>query len=247
MSSSPRCAPYAEPFTKFAAWLAEAKVAKGEMWPNAMTLATSSALGLPNARIVLMQRHEIGRIAWYTNYNSQKGRELAENPRAAAVFYWNKLQRQCRMMGTVSVATAEESDAVWAVRKRNSKLLSIASDQSERLDSPDILKERIEVLKQQMPDLKDDEIPRPSHCGLHWLHPNSIEFWSEPLRPPRTTASSSTPPLPAAVDGVSAAPGVVSVAPPSVEDPLQLVTREVYTLNTLDPQAPCWDVSTIFP
>src|SRR3989338_4222968 len=127
---------FAFPFKLFDKWFQDAKEAKGEVWPNAMSLATATPDGMPSCRTVLMQRHDIdrGRIAWYTNYTSRKGDEIESNPRAAVVFYWNKLQRQVRMEGDVVRGTKEESDEYFASRPRDSRIASIASSQSKILE-----------------------------------------------------------------------------------------------------------------
>lgn len=193
---------FAHPFTLFDKWFQEAKEAKGEVWPNALSLATATPDGIPSVRTVLMQRHEIGRVAWYTNYTSRKGEELDANPRAAILFYWNKLARQVRMEGTVVKGTKEESDEYFASRPRDSRIASIASAQSKVLEGGTAqLNAEVEEMKKKFrvevdPDAqrqqKDGEdasenapvvqlldVPRPDHMGLFWLTPHKIEFWEE--------------------------------------------------------------------
>jgi pyridoxamine 5'-phosphate oxidase len=182
---------FAHPFLLFDKWFTEAKNAQGEAWPNAMSLATSTPDGFPSCRVVLMQKHEIGRIAFYTNYTSRKGEELAANPRAAVVFYWNKLQKQVRMEGVVSKGTKEESDLYFASRPRESRIASIASKQSKILEGgkEQLAAEVMAVRKsfEEKKEIENDEeeqvqlldVTRPEHMGLYWITPSKIEFWHE--------------------------------------------------------------------
>lgn len=128
--------PFSAPFEQFEKWFEEAKLAKGEKWPNAMQLATCSRDAFPSVRTVLMQqaKRDTG-IAFYTNYNSRKASELAENPRAAVVFYWTALERQVRLEGNVRKASKEESDEYFSSRPRNSQIASIVSKQSHVLEN----------------------------------------------------------------------------------------------------------------
>ena len=187
--------PYALPFELFAKWLDEAKQVKGEKWPNAMTLATATKDGMPSARTILMQRHKVGAIGWYTNYNSRKGCEIEENPRAALLFYWNQLERQVRFEGKVIKASKEESDEYFATRPKESRIASIASQQSQVLEGGlEQLKQEVDQVRSQFVVKNDDknnsnddggdvvlgDVPRPEdRMGMYWLIPSKIEFWQD--------------------------------------------------------------------
>ena len=125
---------FAAPFETFDAWFADASAAcaPGE-WATPMTLATATADGAPSARMVLMQRSRVGGVAFYTNGESRKAGEFGANPRAAAVFFWPKIQRQVRLEGVVRPATVAESDEYFASRPRGSQLAAWASAQSRPL------------------------------------------------------------------------------------------------------------------
>ena len=127
----------AEPLEVAAAWLAEAWKLGRQPNPNSMSLATSSPAGTPSVRIVLCKAIVTppGYVVFYTNYRSRKGRELAENPRAAAVMHWDHLQRQVRIEGVVDIAAAADSDAYFASRALQSRIGAWASSQSEPLAS----------------------------------------------------------------------------------------------------------------
>jgi pyridoxamine 5'-phosphate oxidase len=110
---------------------------------------------------------------FFTNHESQKGKDLAENPRAALVFYWAKLGRQVRVSGTVSRVSSEESDAYFRNRPLESRLSAAASPQSAVIPSRDVLEKRVEELRRQY----DGDVPRPSFWGGYRVSPESIEFW----------------------------------------------------------------------
>ncbi|HEV3460474.1 MAG TPA: pyridoxal 5'-phosphate synthase, partial [Candidatus Dormibacteraeota bacterium] len=120
----------ADPLKQFAAWFADA-VAAGEILPEAMTIATSTRSAEPSARMVLLRGFDERGFGFFTNYESQKGRELAENPRAALVVYWPKLGRQVRVAGKVIKQSAEESAAYFHSRPLASQVSAIASPQSQ--------------------------------------------------------------------------------------------------------------------
>jgi len=140
---------------------------------NAMTLATATKDGKPSARIVLLKMADERGFTFFTNYQSRKGRELAENPRAALIFYWETLGRQVRVEGVVEKMPAEESDAYFNSRPLENKLSSMASPQSEPATREE-LDRRYEQLQRQY---ARGPVPRPEHWGGYRVHPERIEFW----------------------------------------------------------------------
>jgi pyridoxamine 5'-phosphate oxidase len=168
-----------DPFALFADWLAAA-VAKEPRDANAMTLATADAAGWPDARMVLLKDVSEGGFGFYTNLESAKGRQLGENPRAALVFHWKSLGRQVRAKGTIAPVSAEEADAYFASRARDSRIGAWASDQSRPMDGPlggqGALVKRVAEFTAKF---GLGEIPRPPHWSGFRLTPLRIEFWRE--------------------------------------------------------------------
>jgi pyridoxamine 5'-phosphate oxidase len=162
----------ANPFVQFQLWFKDAQDA-GILQANAMTLATASKDGKPSARIVLMKTADARGFTFFTNYRSRKGKELAENPRAALIFYWETLGRQVRIEGRVEKLTAEESDAYFNSRPLENKLSSMASPQSEPVTREE-LDDRYEELKRRY---AHGPIPRPEQWGGYRVNPERIEFW----------------------------------------------------------------------
>lgn len=141
---------------------------------NAMTLATASADGLPAARIVLLKGYHANGFHFFTNYNSFKGLQLKENPRACLVFFWKVLERQIRITGVVEKVTEKESDAYYQSRPKGSRIGAWASPQSEVIESSQWLIDRASALEEKY---AQSEIPRPSHWGGYLVRPVTIEFW----------------------------------------------------------------------
>jgi pyridoxamine 5'-phosphate oxidase len=139
-----------------------------------MTLATAAADGAPSARMVLLKGADEDGFVFYTGYGSRKGDELAENPRAALVFYWQPLGKQVRVEGAVERVSEAESAAYFATRPRGSQLAARASEQSRPLDSREELERRYAELEQEY-DGRD--VPLPPHWGGYRLRPEAIEFW----------------------------------------------------------------------
>jgi pyridoxamine 5'-phosphate oxidase len=162
-----------DPLRRFHAWFREAQEAGVEV-PEMMTLATASAEGTPSGRMVLLKGADEDGFVFYTGYDSRKAAELAENPRAALVFYWRPLQRQVRVEGTVEQVSEEESAAYFATRPRGSQLAAWASRQSRPLASREELEEHYEELQREY---DGREVPRPPHWGGFRLRPDSVEFW----------------------------------------------------------------------
>jgi pyridoxamine 5'-phosphate oxidase len=162
-----------DPLVLFHAWLAEAEAARQPM-PEAMTLATATPDGRPSARMVLLRGADERGFAFFTNYESRKGDEIAANPRAALVFYWAALERQVRVEGRVERVSAVESDTYFRGRPRGSCLGAWASPQSAVIPGREFLEERARAFAERYPS---EEIPRPPHWGGLRLVPEVIEFW----------------------------------------------------------------------
>lgn len=162
----------ADPLEQLRRWLDEA-VAASVAEPNAMCVCTC-ADGQPSARMVLLRRLDAGGLVFYTSYFSRKGRELHENPHAAALFYWPQLERQVRVEGAVHQIPEEESDAYFASRPRGHQIGAWASEQSEPVENR-------ELLDQRMRDYEDrfegEDVPRPHSWGGFAIVPHRIEFW----------------------------------------------------------------------
>lgn len=163
-----------DPIDQFKQWFQEALEA-GVPEPNAMTLATATPEGQPSARIVLLKDVGAKGFVFYSNYESRKGKELARNPQAALVFWWEPLERQVRIEGTVERIPEEESNAYFQRRPRGSQLGAWASPQSRVIESRDVLKKRLAEVKEEYGD--GDPIPRPPQWGGFRLQPTAIEFW----------------------------------------------------------------------
>lgn len=162
----------AEPWQQFSSWLNEAISAKVPE-PNAMTLATVGTDGRPSTRIVLIKGFDAQGIVWYTNYNSRKGHELADNPFAALQFHWVELERVVRIEGRVDKVSAEESDAYFRSRPLDSRLGAWASPQSQVISSRAVL-----VANAAKAAAQHGLSPsRPPHWGGYRLHPDCWEFW----------------------------------------------------------------------
>ena len=161
------------PFAQFEKWFADAIAAKLDL-PDAMTLATATPDGIPSARMVVLRGFDEKGFCFYTDYESQKGKELAENPNAALVFYWRELDRQVRSTGTVGKMSAEESDAYFASRPVSSQLAVQTERQSLVIAGREHLTEGFQRAEETY---SSDTIPRPSHWGGYRLVPNLFEFW----------------------------------------------------------------------
>ncbi|MDQ7040079.1 MAG: pyridoxamine 5'-phosphate oxidase [Rhodothermus sp.] len=162
-----------EPIALFRRWFEEA--VRAELTdPNAMILATADAAGRPSARVMLLKDFDEEGFVFYTNYGSRKGRELTENPRAALVFWWAELMRQVRIEGAVEKVAAEESDAYFQTRPRESQLGAWASPQSQVIPNREVLERRVAELARRY---DGREVPRPSYWGGYRVVPEVVEFW----------------------------------------------------------------------
>jgi pyridoxamine 5'-phosphate oxidase len=184
----------ADPLAQFRRWFGDAQSSGSRLWkiavgfykwlqivfgsnpiePNVMTLATADKEGRPSARTVLLKGVDDRGFIFYTNYDSRKGRELTENPRASLVFYWSELERQVCISGNILKLSAEESEAYFKSRPRGSRVSAWASRQST------VLHDRAE-LETQFKEIEDrfasKDIPKPPFCGGFVLQPTRIEFW----------------------------------------------------------------------
>jgi pyridoxamine 5'-phosphate oxidase len=160
------------PTSTFNEWLEEARAA-GVAVPEAMTLATADADGRPSARMLLLKGADETGFTFFSGYDSRKGRELDENPRAALLFYWQPLGRQVRVEGTVRRLSPEASDEYWATRPPRSRAAAAASRQSTPIEDLEALEAEAERLLAE----HQGEVPRPERWGGYVLEPEAIEFW----------------------------------------------------------------------
>ena len=162
-----------DPINQFNTWWQDALEAKiTEV--NAMTLATASSDGMPSARTVLLKGFSEKGFVFFTNYNSFKGQQLAENPKACLVFFWKELERQVRITGIVQKTRNEENDAYFQSRPKASQVGAIASPQSQVIESRQWLDDHYKNLVEQF---QATSIERPGHWGGYIVRPVIIEFW----------------------------------------------------------------------
>jgi pyridoxamine 5'-phosphate oxidase len=162
----------ANPLALFQLWFDQAIKAECPE-PNSMTLATADAMGNPSARIVLLKGADQHGFTFFTNYESQKGKDLAVRPQAALLFHWHELERQIRIKGNVERVTSAESDDYYHSRPPSSRIGAWASPQSAEIPNREFLEEAEKRLKEQFGDAP----PRPEHWGGYRLRPTDIEFW----------------------------------------------------------------------
>ncbi|MDG2382671.1 MAG: pyridoxamine 5'-phosphate oxidase [Pirellulaceae bacterium] len=165
-----------DPIGQFRTWFDQATEFVSVDWfeSNAMTLATSSKTGEVTARIVLLKGIDSDGLVFYTNYDSQKGMQLAENPRAAAVLFWPHLERQVRVEGNVERVSREMSERYFHSRPRGSQIGAAISKQSKMIETAEELEQRVEKMEQQY---AGQPIPLPDDWGGFRLRPNRFEFW----------------------------------------------------------------------
>ena len=160
------------PIEQFRIWFSEAgRVVERD--PNAMTLSTVGSDGRPSGRIVLLRGYGEDGFVFFTNYDSRKGHELANNPHASLLLFWAVLERQIRIEGTVTRVSAEESDAYFALRPVGNRLGAWASPQSRVIPSRESLAARVSEYEARFGSAP----PRPEHWGGYRLRPDAIEFW----------------------------------------------------------------------
>ncbi|NDK39137.1 pyridoxamine 5'-phosphate oxidase [Pseudoxanthomonas gei] len=168
---------YAEAIATFASLFEEARASSGELEPNAMTVATATAEGVPSARIVLLKSFDADGFVFYTHLHSRKGNELEANPRAALLFLWRSLRVagiQVRIEGKVDVVADADADAYFASRPRLSQVGAWASAQSETLQSREQFEARIASVEAEF---EGRDIPRPQGWSGYRVVPEAIEFW----------------------------------------------------------------------
>jgi pyridoxamine 5'-phosphate oxidase len=166
---------FADPIQQFLAWYQEAEQA-GVPHPETVALATATKQGRPSLRIVLYRGMSSEGPRFFTNYESRKGRELAENPRAALLFHWDALGRQVRFEGLVERLCAKDSDEYFAARPRGHQINALASVQSAVLSSREDLLQKRAALEAEY---EGRAVPRPSFWGGYHLMPERVEFWQE--------------------------------------------------------------------
>lgn len=162
----------ANPFEQFQRWLADAALADPKDYTS-MTLATADREGRPSARVVLLKGCDERGFVFYSNYESRKGRDLAENPRAALLFYWADFERQVRIEGRVEKTSREESEAYFRSRPLGSRIGAVASRQSAVLGSRDELEQATRDLLERF----GEDVPLPDFWGGYRVVPDAIEFW----------------------------------------------------------------------
>jgi pyridoxamine 5'-phosphate oxidase len=161
------------PNEQFQQWL-DAAFRAQILEPTAMTLATTTKEAIPNARIVLLKGFDERGFVFFTNYESKKGTELAEIPRATLLFYWKELERQVRISGTVTQTTTEESEVYFSTRPRASQLAAWASRQSDTIANRLALVREYERVRERF---STGGVPVPPHWGGYRLLPTWFEFW----------------------------------------------------------------------
>ncbi|UWM76286.1 pyridoxamine 5'-phosphate oxidase [Rhizobium sp. WSM4643] len=164
-----------EPFKLFAEWLKEAEASEPND-PNAVALATVDEDGLPNVRMVLLKGFDEDGFVFYTNFESQKGREILGQKKAAMCFHWKSLRRQVRLRGPVEIVTDAEADAYFKTRARGSRIGAWASKQSRPLESRFALEKAVAEYTARY---AIGEIPRPAYWSGFRIRPTSIEFWKD--------------------------------------------------------------------
>jgi pyridoxamine 5'-phosphate oxidase len=161
-----------DPVAQFGKWFEEALAAQVNE-PNAMSVATVDADGKPTSRIVLIKQYDARGFTWYTNYESQKGRQLSANPHAALLFFWSELERQVRIEGRVEKTSAAESDKYFYSRPVKSQVAAVASHQSEPIASREQMEANYEIVAAS----SGDQPVRPEYWGGFRLVPERVEFW----------------------------------------------------------------------
>ena len=161
-----------DPLVQFKAWFKEALDAK-VMEPNAMNLSTIKVSGKPSSRIVLLKDIEENGFVFYTNYESNKGQQLAHEPFAALCFFWPELERQIRIEGKITKVSSAVSDEYFQSRPYESRIGAWVSPQSQIISDRNILEKTFQLVKEKY----NKVVPRPAHWGGYILMPDSMEFW----------------------------------------------------------------------
>jgi len=164
---------HADAIGQFTKWWQEALLSQIDE-VNAMTLATATADGKPSARVVLLKGYDEKGFVFFTNYNSNKGKQIADNPFVCLVFFWKELERQVRIEGTISRVSAEESDAYFSSRPVGSRIGAWASPQSKVIAQRQVIEENVVELEKSF---GGKEIDRPAFWGGYLVKPVLVEFW----------------------------------------------------------------------
>jgi pyridoxamine 5'-phosphate oxidase len=162
-----------DPMRQLAAWIADAETS-GVALPTAFALSTVNGIGEPSVRMLLARGVDADGLRFYTNTASRKGRDLADNPRAAAAFWWPAPNRQARLSGVVDQLTESETLAYWRTRPRGSQLSALVSDQGSPVGSRAELESLVESAVAQFPG---EDVPLPEHWRGYLLRPTAVEFW----------------------------------------------------------------------
>ncbi|KAM8946703.1 pyridoxine-5'-phosphate oxidase [Pelodytes ibericus] len=163
-----------DPITQFSAWFQEVTQCPGIAEPNAMCLTTATRDGKPSARMVLLKGFGPDGFRFYTNKKSRKGIELEENPAASLLFYWEPLNRQVRIEGSVDHLPDEESDTYFHSRPKESQIGAAVSRQSQVIPNREYLRKKNSELEEEY---RDKEVPRPPDWGGYIIRPSVVEFW----------------------------------------------------------------------
>ena len=161
------------PFTQFDIWFEDAKKI-GLKDSNAMNVASASKDGMPSSRMVLLKSYDENGFVFYTNYTSRKSKEIIDNPNVALNFFWDALERQVRVEGKIQKVDPAISDKYYDSRSRLSQLGAHASNQSQTIESYEVITNKLAILEEKY---KDKKIPRPEHWGGFVIIPETIEFW----------------------------------------------------------------------
>ena len=162
-----------DPINLFHRWFHEVQDFGGVDEVNAMTVSTLGFDGFPKARVVLLKQYNEEGFVFYTNYQSEKGKAIAANPKVCLSFFWNSMERQVIIKGIATPLTAEQSDAYFYSRPLGSQLGAIVSPQSEIIPNRSVLETQLHDLEQQL----NQEVQRPAHWGGYRVEPISVEFW----------------------------------------------------------------------
>ena len=163
-----------DPYEQFHQWMQDA-IESDILEPNAMTLCTVDPTGFPQGRIVLLKGYGSDGFRFFTNYQSEKGKDIAHNPRATLVFFWDKLQRQVRISGTIQKISETDSSAYFHKRPIGSQMGAIASPQSSEIDNREVLKQNLEDIKAKYEE--ENKLDKPKHWGGYIVLMEKIEFW----------------------------------------------------------------------
>ncbi|MBN8665959.1 MAG: pyridoxamine 5'-phosphate oxidase [Chitinophagales bacterium] len=162
-----------DPISQFSIWWQEAIDAKIDE-ANAMTLATAAGDGVPSARVVLLKEYSEEGFVFFTNYNSYKGQQIAENPKACLLFFWKELERQVRIIGIITKVSDQVNDDYFQSRPEASRIGALVSPQSSVIEGRDWLDQRF---NDKVRELEGKFIPRPAHWGGYIVKPVIMEFW----------------------------------------------------------------------